>query len=64
MPRMTYKEAAKLIGRKGRTNFGAMQIQVEVLDVREVFGRTDLQVRPIAGTGTGWISLDSITLTA
>ncbi len=64
MAKMTYKEAAKLIGRKGRYGHGSMRFEVEVLDVRESFGRTDLQVRPVAGAGTGWISYDKITLSA
>lgn len=60
MARITFKEAAKLIGRKGCYDVGGMQVQVEILDIRTSFGRTDAQVRPMSGAGTGWISLEKI----
>ncbi len=62
MSRMTHKEAAKLIGRAGHYAHGNLIFRVEVTDVREVFGRTDVQIKPVAGSGMGWISLDKITL--
>ncbi len=62
MARMTYKEAARIIGRKGKYLHGNIQFQVELLDVREVFGRTDVEIKPVAGTGTAWVSLDKVSL--
>lgn len=64
-PRINAKEASKLIGKRGhyshRELYG-LTFMVEVLDVREAFGRTDVEVRPIAGTGTHWVSLGNVRL--
>lgn len=39
---------------------GPLHIQVRVLDCRAVFGRVDVLVSPIAGTGEQWVNLNSL----
>jgi hypothetical protein len=30
-------------------------LEVEILEARELFGRLDVRVRPVAGTGEAWV---------
>ncbi len=58
---MSVAELARLIG--GRVAIRAtdeLVINVEVLDVRQAWGRTDIKVTPISGAGEQWISADRI----
>jgi len=47
-------------GRTGRLFTDGLQIEVEVIDARRVYGRTDLYVAPVAGSGQRWVSLDRV----
>jgi hypothetical protein len=42
---------------------GALRVAVEVLDVRRVFARIDVLVKPAAGEGQQWVALDRLTVT-
>lgn len=60
---MTAVELAKLVGRKGMALLSAsagagrqLRCPVEVKDARENFGRTELLVTPVGGSGEAWIS--------
>lgn len=58
---ITTKEAAAMIGRAGSLCIsGTMTVKVFVMDVREVYGRTDYQVRPVAGSGDLWVQADRV----
>lgn len=69
---MNASEIAKFIGKrahleveagsagKGRPMF--VKVEVEILDGKSIFGRTDLKFRPVAGTGEGWASLEKLTI--
>lgn len=37
-----------------------MGFQVEILEVRNAYGRVDYRVEPIAGTGNKWVSQISL----
>ena len=39
---------------------GAMCVRVTVVDTRKAFGRTDVQVVPVAGDGAMWVSIDTL----
>ena len=53
---MTSAELAKYVGRKGLMSFGgAIAVEVTSKDAREVFGRLDVLVEPVAGTGEAWV---------
>lgn len=58
---MNVKEAAKLIGKHGIYKHGELCFAIEVLDVRKMFNRMDVEIKPVAGTGKAWISLDNVT---
>lgn len=51
---MTAREAKNLLGKVGALTMGDLTVDVEILDVREVFGRTDFLVTPVAGSGQTW----------
>lgn len=64
MPKTTTaKSLSPYIGREGVFITGALRVGIRVLDAREKFGRVDLLVSPLAGSGEEWKSLnDSIIL--
>lgn len=37
-----------------------LKFAVVILDARSVFGRIDVQVRPVEGSGKAWVSLDTV----
>jgi hypothetical protein len=49
----------KYVGQKGHINLRGLQIEVEIEDVRQVWGKVQLQVHPIAGANSVWIELES-----
>lgn len=63
---MTSAKLAKLVGKNGVARLVAgsttLQVEVEIRDARSAFGRLDVLVRPIAGEGEAWVSLDSVTV--
>lgn len=40
---------------------GQLGVRVEVLDVRETYGRTDCLVKPVAGCGQKWVSCERLS---
>ncbi len=52
---MTVKELAANIGKKGFLNIDNMQVHIEIIDARQVFGRVDFQVTPCDGNGNNWV---------
>ena len=53
---MTTKEMMKLIGTNAVINVEkTLKIEVEIMDARSNFGRTEYQVRPLAGAGEQWV---------
>lgn len=59
---MTGKEMLKLIGRTGYIRDEGLLIQVSVLDTKTAWGSTLVEVTPVAGSGTKWISTSSLRL--
>lgn len=62
---MTTAEKSKLIGRHALRpidKMGDLKMAVELLDIREAYGRVDALVRPLAGAGTAWVALHSLHL--
>ena len=66
---MTAGELAGYVGRTGEMfildRSGAMitmRVPVTVKDARQAFGRTDLLVSPVGGTGESWVSIERVRL--
>ena len=71
---MTAKQAAEYVGRTGRLSVRGssaphwshgeqgLVVTVKVLDAREVYGRLDLFVAPVAGSGAAWVEARRVTL--
>jgi hypothetical protein len=60
---MNAKELLLLIGKKGQLMIRpGCTTEVEVVDARQVFGRTDYQVKPVAGSGECWVEAMSVVL--
>jgi hypothetical protein len=59
---MTVSELAAVVGRLGVYTHAALRIEVQVIDVRQVWGRVDYLIRPVAGSGSQWVASDSIQL--
>ncbi len=60
---MTTRSLSPLIGRTGRYLIGAASFPVTIIDARELFGRIDVQIEPIGGSGAAWVERSAITLT-
>lgn len=61
---MTTNERNELIGRPAARREGAYTVNVTVKDVKEAFGRTDLLLVPVSGSGEKWVSMDTVTFPA
>ena len=60
---MGMKELAKLIGTKAIISVEkSLKIEVEIMDIRLQYGRTDYLVRPLAGAGEQWLSADRVCI--
>lgn len=58
---ITLKEAnKKYMGQEGIYEVGSLEIRVMVNDVKSCFGRFDILITPIAGTGEQWVSTSSV----
>lgn len=58
---MNAKDAAALIGKTVTLLSDGLRFYVEILDVREAYGRTDYKVKPVGGSGEKWVSRDRVT---
>ena len=65
---MTGKQLAKYIGRPGwvtysgiNYNADSIRFPITVTDSRTMFGRTDLLVEPVGGSGSAWVELARVT---
>ncbi len=59
---MTASEAAKYLDKRGllNTEKGKLSVPIYTVDVREVYGRIDVLVRPHDGQGEVWVSTERI----
>ena len=53
---MTNQELAAYVGRTGILNTDKLGVLIRSLDSREVYGRLDILVEPVEGTGEAWVS--------
>lgn len=53
---MTATELTEYVGREGlwTTPIGSIKIRVKVTDARQAYGRFELRVTPLAGSGETW----------
>ena len=63
---MSVAELAGLVGRSGLLDLTsdrvALSVAVVIHDAREVFGRRDVLIEPVAGRGRAWVALDRVRL--
>lgn len=59
---MTAKEMVNTIGKTGTLRVEELQIEVEILDIRNVWNRTDFLVSPISGQGEKWVSGERVKI--
>ncbi len=57
-------EHAKNIGLTAtyRGTGNGLVFEVRIIDFKSVFGRIDYHVEPVAGSGSAWVSSDSIVI--
>lgn len=58
---MNSTELAEYVGREGLLRVDHLSVTVRSLDAREVFGRLDVLVEPVQGTGQAWVAESRIT---
>ncbi len=60
---MTMKDTADLIGREAwyTTPLTGLVFRVRILDVHAAYGRTDVKVTPIGGSGEAWVTKEKLT---
>lgn len=59
---MSIAEMALKVNRTGTIELEGMRFRVRTLDARKVFGREDLKVTPLDGTGEVWVQADRVTI--
>lgn len=60
---MNARELAALLGSSGLLRSAdGLRVSVRVLDARPAFGRLDLLVEPVEGSGSAWVSADRVNL--
>ena len=60
---MTAKETLALVGRKGYLQVPpGLSVEVVITDCREVYGRIDYAVSPVAGSGNVWVQSSRVRL--
>ena len=52
---LTAKDSVKLIGQVKCVSFGGMLIEVKIVDVKWVYGKTRFQITPVKGQGLVWV---------
>lgn len=52
---MDYARVAKTIGKRGYVQFGTLEIEVEVVNYKQSYGKDRWQVKPVAGKGEAWV---------
>lgn len=64
---MEISEMVKLVGHKtGNKEIGlyysdGLSIEVKLIDAKQVFGRIDVKISPVSGSGDKWVQLDKIS---
>lgn len=53
---MNIEELAKLVGQRARWTIFDLDVPVEVTDARSIFGRIDIRIKPVGGSGEHWCS--------
>jgi len=63
---MSMTEIIKSIGDRtgnkdiARINLDGLKVDVKILDVKQVFGRVDVLITPINGSGEKWVQADRL----
>lgn len=58
---MTLKEMTELINKQGLLEVSeGFQVAVQVVDVKNNFGRVLVEVLPLRGQNTGWVLVDRV----
>lgn len=64
----TTAELVKWLGRlvrvalRGGEGLGNVVLRARVLDAKQVYGQVRLLVKPLEGTGQGWVSVERVTV--
>lgn len=59
---MTAASLLGLIGARGQYVNGTLYIPVVITDAREVFGRVDVCIEPVGGSGQQWVSRSNVRI--
>lgn len=51
-----------IIGKRGMIDQPIGMVAVRIKATREIFGRTDVLVEPIAGSGQAWVAVDRVKM--
>tara|TARA_Y100000034_G_scaffold125913_1_gene176353 strand:- start:925 stop:1173 length:249 start_codon:yes stop_codon:yes gene_type:complete len=60
---MTTIQSQPFIGRKGQFRVSGMIVNVEIQDVKAVWGGYQFKIVPLNGSGSKWVLSDSVKLT-
>ncbi len=59
---MTGADLAKAIGRTGSCRFEKVRVDVRITNARSAYGRHDVEVTPIAGSGSMWVEVSRVLI--
>lgn len=59
---MKTEELLELIGTVRKWRHEGVTFPVTIRDARQVFGRTDVQVEPVGGSGRMWVNIEALVV--
>jgi len=60
---MTSREIAELLNKRATIMLKGMSVNVRIIDGREAYGRTDVLIEPVSGSGWAWVSAERVKVT-
>lgn len=63
-PCRSVRKLAELIDEVRLLLIDSLHVRIRIVDVREVFGRVDCLVEPVAGSGRQWVAFYRLLATA
>lgn len=59
---MDSKKISQLINKQAILTCGPLYFNVKIINIRQVYGRTDFLVEPVSGDGQQWVDSNRVKL--
>ena len=55
-------EIADRVGKQAAYNINGINVDIKIIDIRQVYGNTRYLITPLAGTGQIWVNEESLVI--